>query len=86
MPNAKFLIEATHRSITAEHFKEDGKFMIWYHKAGKYDYDHSIGFVQVRGIKEPLTEDELKTHIDKMIERAYRKRTKNESINKLNLS
>ena len=68
----KVLCEATHRGITASHYLEDKKYMIWYYKE-KHPYK-TIGFVQVRGIDEPLTTDELKMHIDKLWERYYHSR------------
>jgi len=60
----KWFKSVTHRHITAEHYLENRKYMIWYYLEHKPD--KTIGFVQVRGIKEPLTENELKVHIDKL--------------------
>lgn len=57
----EYLTTATHRGITAEHYIENKKYMIWYYKAGCPM--KTIGFVQVRGLSKPLTEDELKIHI-----------------------
>lgn len=65
----KFIGEVTHRKVTAVHYTEGNKYMIWYHLEGKMD--KSIGCIQVRGLKEPLTEEELKMHIDKLWERFY---------------
>ena len=42
--------------------------MIWYY--ADEDPEKTVGVVQVRGISEPLTETELKHHIDKLWERA----------------
>lgn len=69
----KIFAEVTHRHVTANHYMEGKKYMIWYHLEGKPQ--KSIGVVQVRGIHEPLTEDELKHHIDKLWERYYQERT-----------
>lgn len=71
----KFLSEVTHRRITAEHYMEGKKYMIWYH--GEGNPQKSVGFVQVRGINEPLTEQELKHHIDKLWERYYAEKEEN---------
>ncbi len=68
-----WLKEVTHRCITATHYLENKKYMIWY----RLDKEHggkTIGFVQVRGLNRPLTEEELKTHIDKLIERSRSER------------
>lgn len=62
------LCEVTHRHVTAVHYKEGKKYMIWYYAGG--DPKKTVGIVQVRGISEPLTETELKHHIDKLWERA----------------
>ena len=65
----KFLCEVTYRGITASHYLEDKKYMIWY-----YIKDRplkTVGFVQVRGITEPLTAEELIIHIDKLWERYH---------------
>ncbi len=48
--------------------------MLWYHKKG--DPDKTVSFVQVRGIHEPLTDDEIRTHIDKLWERYYKEQEK----------
>ena len=69
-----FLREVTHRNVTAEHYLEGKKYMIWYHLAHKYDYKNTVGIVQVRGIKEPLSEEELKHHIDKLFERSRKEK------------
>lgn len=66
----KTLLEVTHRNVTACHYMEKKKYMIWYYAAG--NPMKSVGIVQVRGIKEPLTEQELKHHIDKLWERYYK--------------
>ena len=66
----KFLCEVTYRHVTAEHYLENKKYMIWYHL--EKQYYKTIGFVQVRGISEPLTRDQLRVHIDKLIDRAER--------------
>lgn len=66
----KFLCEVSHRGVTATHYLEDKKYMIWYYK--EHEPYKTIGFVQVRGINEPLTKEELKMHIDKLWERYYR--------------
>lgn len=65
----KFLSEVNYRGVTAVHYLEDKKYMIWYHKKG--NPSKTVGFVQVRGLKEPLTDIELKIHIDKLWERYY---------------
>ena len=65
----KFLSEVTHRGITACHYLENKKYMIWYYKAG--EPMKTVGIIQVRGINEPLTERELKIHIDKLWDRYY---------------
>lgn len=62
--------EVTHRHITACHYTEGKKYMIWY-----YAEDNpmkSVGVVQVRGLKEPLSDKELIQHIDKLWERYHR--------------
>lgn len=61
--------EVTHRNVTACHYKEKNKFMIWYYAGG--NPTKTVGVVQVRGIKEPLTEKELINHIDKLWERFH---------------
>lgn len=71
----KMLREATHRGVTAEHYLENGKYMIWYHKKG--NPMKTVGIVQVRGLKEALTEKELETHIDKLWERYYKEEEHN---------
>ena len=67
---SRLLCDVTHRGITAVHYIEKGQYMIWYHKEN--DPYKSVGFIQVRGISNPLTVDELKVHIDKLWER-YKK-------------
>ena len=66
----KSLLEVTHRGITAEHYMENNRYMIWYHKAG--DYRKNVGIVQVRGINKPLTKDELVNHINKLWDQYYK--------------
>lgn len=61
--------EVTHRHVTAVHYKDGAKYMIWYHIEDQPQ--KSVGAVQVRGIKEPLTKGELIHHIDKLWERYY---------------
>ncbi len=68
----KTLLTVTHRHITAEHFLEDSKYKIWYHLEGQPL--KSIGILEVRGLKEPLTEEELKKHIDKRWEEYYERK------------
>lgn len=63
------LCEVTHRGVTAVHYLESNKYMIWYYM--KNDPYKTVGVVQVRGIHDPLTRDELKVHIDKLWERYY---------------
>ena len=65
----KFLLEVTHRGVTACHYLENKKYMIWYYKAG--EPMKTVGIIQVRGISEPLTEKELKIHIDNLWDRYY---------------
>lgn len=62
-------VTATSNHVTAEHYKENGKYMIWYHIEGKYDYKHTIEIVQVRGLTKMLSKDELIVHIEKLRER-----------------
>lgn len=69
-----FLSEVTHRGVTTVHYLENKKYMLWYHKKG--DPGKTVGFVQVRGIHEPLTDDEIRTHIDKLWERYYKEQEK----------
>lgn len=57
------LEEVTYRKITAVHYYEKGKYMIWYHIEKKPE--KTLGILEVRGLKQPLTKDELKKHIDK---------------------
>ena len=64
------LCEVTHRGMTAVHYLDSKKYMIWYYK--KNNPYETVGIVQVRGIHEPLTKDELKIHIDKLWERYYK--------------
>ncbi len=64
-----FISEVTHRGVTAVHYLENRKYMIWYHKKG--DPRKTVGFVQVRGISKPLTDGELRMHIDKLWKRYY---------------
>lgn len=66
------MVTVTYRGITAEHYREGKKFMIWYHKKGSHSYKDTVGIVQVRGISDFLTEAELRTHIDKLWERYYK--------------
>ena len=61
-------VEVYHRGVVAEHYLEKKKFMIWYHLDKDHGYK-TIGIVQVRGIKELLTKEELKVFIDKLWER-----------------
>ena len=63
-------VSVTYRHITAEHYIENGKYMIWYHLEGKPN--KTIGFIQVRGLKDFLTKEDLKKHIDKLWE-TYKK-------------
>ena len=63
-------VSVTYRHITAEHYIENGKYMNWYHLEGKPN--KTIGFIQVRGLKDYLTKEELKKHIDKLWE-TYKK-------------
>ena len=65
----QIISEVTHRGVTAIHYLENKKYMIWYHK--KDNPMKTVGFVQVRGISKPLTENELKVHIDKLWDRFY---------------
>ena len=65
----KVLAELTHRGVTVCHYLENKKYMNWYYKAG--EPMKTVGIIQVRGISEPLTERELKTHIDNLWDRYY---------------
>lgn len=71
----KTILEVTHRNVTACHYMEGKKYMIWYYAGG--DPKKTVGVVQVRGLKEPLTERELIQHIDKLWER-YHKETQHD--------
>ena len=66
----KWLNSVTHKHVTAEHYLENNKYMIWYYK--EKDPYKTIGFVQVRGLKEPLTKEELVLHIDKLWEEFHK--------------
>lgn len=70
------LKNVTHRRVTAEHYKEDGKYMIWYYLEGHPE--KTVGIVQIRGIHAPLTEDELRHHIDKLWEQYHCKKERGE--------
>lgn len=65
----KVLAELTHRGVTACYYLENKKYMIWYYKAG--EPMKTVGIIQIRGISEPLTERELKIHIDNLWDRYY---------------
>ena len=80
MSTAKFLSTVTHRGVSADHYIENGKYMIWYHKPGKYGYKDTIGMVQVRGLKKPLAETDLQKHIDKLWEEYYNNAASNNDI------
>ena len=69
------LCEITYRGVTAVHYVQSGKYMIWYHKKG--DPMKTVGIVQVRGLKGALTEKELETHIDKLWEGYYKEKEHN---------
>jgi hypothetical protein len=71
------LSEITHRGVTATHYSEGKKYMIWYYKAD--EPSKTIGVVQVRGLNKPLTEDELKVHIDKLWDRYHAEQEKSNS-------
>ena len=62
----KFLCEVDHRRLTAVHYKENGKYWVWYFITGQ-PYK-TYGIFQIRGISEPLTKDDLIKHIDKIWE------------------
>ncbi len=70
----KLFSSVTRRGVTADHYIENGKYMVWYYKAG--DPYKTVGFVQIRGISKPLTEAELKVHIDKLWEEYYKNSSK----------
>ncbi len=64
----KCLLEVTHRGITADHYMEGKKYMVWlYHHTKEKKY-RTLANYQVRAISEPLTEEDLRNHIDKYIE------------------
>ena len=68
------LCSADYRGITADHYMDGKKYMIWYYITGN-PYK-TVGIVQVRGIREPLTEEELRHHIDKLWERYHKEKGK----------
>ena len=72
----KFLNEVIHRRITAVHYLENKKYMLWYYP--EKHPEKTVGIVQVRGLKEPLTKEELKHHIDKLWEEYYHKKERGE--------
>ena len=68
----KHFSTVTHRSVTIDHYYENGKYFVDYYKNGLFgDY---CGTYQVRGLKEPLTDNELRIFIDKEIERCLLER------------
>ncbi len=76
----KSLDSVTHRHVTAEHYMDGSKYMIWYYL--EHHPEKTVGIVQVRGLSQALTRDELKIHIDKLWERYHKeKEYKNGSYN-----
>ncbi len=47
----KWLTDVTYRHITANHYLDGEKYMIWYHIEGRPN--RTIGIIQVRGLKSP---------------------------------
>lgn len=74
----KFLREVDHRNLTASHYMEGQKYMIWYYITGK-PYK-TYGFVQIRGLTRPLTEEELRHHIDKVWESYYAEKARKKEM------
>ncbi len=70
----KSLSSVTHRHLTAEHYLDGRKYMIWYYIEGHPE--KTLGILQVRGLKEPLTKEELKKHIDKRWDEYYREKSR----------
>ena len=64
----KYLLEVTHRGITAEHYMDGKKYMVWMYKNTPTEKYKFLSDYQVRGLKEPLTKEDLIIHIDKFIE------------------
>ncbi len=66
----KILREITYKKITACHYMDGKKYKVWFFMVLKDKKKiESIVDYQIRGLKEPLTEGELKIHIEKVIER-----------------
>ncbi len=64
----KCLLEVTHRGITADHYMDGKKYMVWlYHHTQKEKYK-TLAVYQVRAISEPLTEEDLIIHINTYVE------------------
>ena len=70
----QWLCSVTHRHVVAEHYLEGRKYMVWYY-IEKHP-EKTIGILQVRGLKHPLTAEELKVHIDKRWEEYYKAKEK----------
>lgn len=66
------LASVTYRGLTADHYMDGKKYYIHYYKPGMPW--KTLMIVQVRGLKEPLTEEELKHHIDCRWNDYYRER------------
>ena len=77
----KFLLEVTHRGITAEHYMDGKKYMVWMYKDTPTDRFKFLSDYQVRGINKPLTKEDLIVHIDKYIEDCKKERERREREN-----
>lgn len=63
----RLICEVTHRHVTACHYREGAKYMIWYYK--EHEPNKTIGIFQIRGLSASLTEKEVREHIDKLWDR-----------------
>lgn len=68
----KTLSLVTYRGITAEHYLDGKKYFIHYYKP-EMPWK-TLAILEVRGLKEPLTPEELKHHIDCRWNDYYRER------------
>ncbi len=72
--SSKILEEVTHRGVTAELVKENGKYMVYLWQNGRIKM-----LYQVRGLKEPLTKNDLCKHIDVALEESAKRKAAKEA-------
>lgn len=73
----KILKEIEYKGIICTHYMDGKKFMVSMMikrpELKKFDF---ISIYQVRAIKEPLTETDLKIHVDKILEEIKQRKAK----------